>query len=153
MKCIGAETLILTVTNGWVPASNIVVGEKLFTVVKEAMNDGLNLQDFTITGSNFTETEVVKVEVSKKKLIQFNDVDAKFSENQPMFVKVGDKVSYKNSGDVQIGDILVWVEEDPSEISYLEVTSITKTEDEHDVYDIRTSDIPWYIAGHFLTIA
>ena len=117
------------------------------------MNDGLNLQDFTITGSNFTETEVVKVEVSKKKLIQFNDVDAKFSENQPMFVKVGDKVSYKNSGDVQIGDILVWVEEDPSEISYLEVTSITKTEDEPDVYDIRTSDIPWYIAGHFLTIA
>lgn len=117
------------------------------------MNDGLNLQDFTITGSNFTETEVIKVDVSKKKLIQFNDIDAKFSEHQPMFVKVGEKNSYKDSGDIQIGDILVWVEEDPAEISYIEVTSITKTEDEHDVYDIRTADITWYIAGHFLTIA
>ncbi len=152
-KCISGDTLILTVTNGWVPAADIKVGEKLFTLVKEAMNNGENLKDFTITGSNFTETEVVKVEVSKKTLVQFNDLDAKFSDHQPVFVKVGDTVTYKNTGEIEVGDTLVWIEEDPSSVSYVEVTKITKTEDEHDVYDIRTTDIPWYIAGHILTIA
>lgn len=117
------------------------------------MNNGENLKDFTITGSNFTETEVVNVEVSKKTLVQFNDLDAKFSDHQPVFVKVGDSVTYKNTGEIEIGDVLVWIEEDPSSVSYVEVTKITKTEDEHDVYDIRTSDTPWYIAGHILTIA
>jgi hypothetical protein len=152
-KCISGDTLILTVTNGWVPAADIKVGEKLFTLTKEAMNNGENLKDFTITGSNFTETEVVNVEVSKKTLVQFNDLDAKFSDHQPVFVKVGDSVTYKNTGEIEIGDVLVWIEEDPSSVSYVEVTKITKTEDEHDVYDIRTSDTPWYIAGHILTIA
>ena len=155
-KCIAGDTLLLTADRGWVPVAGIAVGDKILTVDPKFMGEDETRQDINALPKDisFIEVEVVKNEKSQKTLIQFNELEARFSENQPIFVKVGDKIKYKNTGDVEIGDILVCVIADPaSAIEYIEVTKITKTEDEHDVYDIRTSDVPWYIAGKFLTIA
>ncbi len=152
-KCLGSDTKVLTATNGWVPAHMLLVGDKLLTISPEHMNNGENLKEFTIADHvTFVESEIVKIEKSQKHLLKFNELEATFSDGQPVFVKVGESITYKDTGLVEVGDVLVMVSE-MSEVTYVEVTSITKTEDLHDVYDVRTNPNPWYIAGNFLTIA
>ena len=152
-KCLGSDTKVLTATNGWVPAHMLLVGDKILTVSPEYMNNGENLKDFKISDHvTFVESEIVKIEKSQKTLLKFNDLEATFSDGQPVFVKTENGITYKDTGEVKIGDVLVMISE-MSEVSYVEIVNITKTEDLHDVYDVRTTPNPWYIAGNFLTIA
>ena len=101
---------------------------------------------------SFVEVEVTTSTVSQKELLSFNGSSNKFSYYQPIFVKDGAVIVYKNTEDVKVGDLLVNVDTESGKVSYEEVKTI-ETFPESDVYEIRTSPNTWFIVGNYLVIS
>jgi hypothetical protein len=99
-----------------------------------------------------TNAEVVSVTEKTSTLIGFNYRGKDYSVNQPIFVKATEGITYKNAGEIEIGDIILSVAPDGA-ISEVPVTSIEKDEAESTVYDVRTSPQPWFIVNSFIAIA
>jgi hypothetical protein len=86
------------------------------------------------------------------KLVGFNNLGKNFSTEHPIFIKCENGITYKNSEDIQIGDILIGIGPDAI-ITETVVTSVEIDENESGVYDIRTEGNPWFIVNSTLTIA
>ena len=154
-RCLAPSTEILT-PSGWVAASAIQPGDKIVTI----SSDYMNLQSLLTTGTSeslpesvtLVEAEVSSVEVKNGVLVGFNGGDKHYSVSQPVFVKTKKNIVYMNAGDVQVGDILIAVDESGTLLE-TEVVSIELDTQESQVFDVRTEPQPWFITKHGLIIA
>jgi len=150
--CIEEDSQLLT-PNGYILAKDVKVGDILLTIDPSELNNGDMASDITLKDKvTLSETTVVKHEVSQKDLIKFNDSETLFSEGQPIFVKDGDLIKYKETGQVQVGDILVTLRIESCEILFETVETIEKLPAK-DVYDIRCEPSQWFIAGNYIVIS
>lgn len=152
VKCIYAKSQILTPA-GYVNAEDLKVGDIVLTVDPNSMTNTSELADMTINNNiNFIQAEIVKSIPSKKALIKFNNSETMFSLYQPIFIKSNDRVEWKNTGDIEVGDILVNIDHESGNVYYTAVDTIEIFEEDY-VYDIRTSNVPWFIVGNNLVVS
>ena len=154
-KCLAPDSLVYA-SSGWIKAKDVSIGDALVTI----SNDFIDLQSISenrtspsISGSvQFVQTFVKSVEYKMSKLVGFNNLGKNFSTEHPIFIKCENGITYKNSEDIQIGDILIGIGPDAI-ITETVVTSVEIDENESGVYDIRTEGNPWFIVNSTLTIA
>jgi hypothetical protein len=150
--CIEEDSQLLT-SNGYILAKDVKVGDVLLTIDPSELNNGDMTSDIVLRDKvTLSETTVVKHELSQKDLIKFNGSDTLFSEGQPIFVKEGELIKYKETGQVQVGDILVTLRVESCEIIFETVDTIEKLPAK-DVYDIRCEPSQWFIAGNYIVIS
>jgi hypothetical protein len=150
--CIEEDSQLLT-SNGYILAKDVKVGDVLLTIDPSELNNGDMTSDIVLRNKvMLSETTVVKHELSQKDLIKFNGSETLFSEGQPIFVKEGDLIKYKETGQVQVGDILVTLRVESCEIIFETVDTIEKLPAK-DVYDIRCEPSQWFIAGNYIVIS
>jgi hypothetical protein len=150
--CIEEDSQLLT-SNGYILAKDVKVGDVLLTIDPSELNNGDMTSDIVIKDKvTLSETTVVKHELSQKDLIKFNGSETLFSEGQPIFVKEGELIKYKETGQVQVGDILVTLRVESCEIIFETVETIEKLPAK-DVYDIRCEPSQWFIAGNYIVIS
>ena len=150
--CIEEDSQLLT-SNGYILAKDVKVGDVLLTINPSELNNGDMTSDIVLKDKvTLSETTVVKHELSQKDLIRFNGSETLFSEGQPIFVKEGDLIKYKETGQVQVGDILVTLRVESCEIIFETVDTIEKLPAK-DVYDIRCEPSQWFIAGNYIVIS
>jgi hypothetical protein len=151
-QCVHEDTLIKT-PNGLVAAKDIKIGDSIYTLDLNEINseDPLSLNSASLTSTGLIQSEVQNIEASQKDtLVWFNsDESAKFSQEQPMFVKRDGQYGILSSGLVDVGDILIKVSES-GEISETVVTEIGTQEGNFNVYSFATGPKSWYIAGDYL---
>ncbi len=152
--CIEEDSQVLT-SSGYALAKDLRVGDTLLTIDPTEINvsdlalgSGINIREKVV----LAETTIVKHEVSQKNLVRFNESETLFSENQPIFVKDGDLIKHKETGHVQVGDILVTLRIESCEIIFETVETIEKLPAK-DVYDIRCEPSQWFIAGNYIVIS
>jgi hypothetical protein len=154
-RCLAPSTPVLT-PNGWVEAANVKPGDKVVTISSEH----LNLESLLKTGTseslpptvNLVEADVSSVEVKTGILRGFNNIGKEYSGTQPVFVKTSTNVVYMYAKDVQVGDILLGMDETGSLVETL-VESIQVDTEESQVYDIRTEPQPWFVTKSAIVIA
>ena len=154
-KCLSPESVIFTNT-GWVKAKDIKIGDQVITVD----NSNINLESITANKTSghlestvkLTNSEVISITEKTGKLIGFNYRGKDYSETQPLFVKTSNGITYKNAGEIEIGEIIIGVDSNGL-VQGTPVTSVEKSETESTVYDVRTSPNPWFIVNSFLVIA
>ena len=151
-QCVYENTLIKTPT-GLIAAKDIKVGDKVYTldITEVNPNDSMSLNVASLTSNGLIEVEVQNIESSQKDtLVWFNNDDsAKFSQEQPMFVKRDGQYGVVSSGLVDAGDILLKAS-GSGEIEEVEVTEVNTQEGTFNVYSFSTSPQTWYIAGDYL---
>ena len=152
--CIEEDSEVLT-SSGYALAKDLRVGDTLLTIDPTEINvsdlasgSGINIREKVV----LAETTIVKHEVSQKNIVRFNESETLFSENQPIFVKDGDLIKHKETGQVQVGDILVTLRIESCEIMFETVETIEKLPAK-DVYDIRCEPSQWFIAGNYIVIS
>ena len=113
-----------------------------------------NKKAATISGQvDLIETEIVSIETKTSVLVEFNGLGKNYSITQPVLVETTDNnLTYIEAGDIQVGSTLLGVSE-AGIISKTTVISIEKDDFESEVYDIRTSPVPWFITDSFIVIA
>ena len=154
-RCLAPSNQVLT-PSGWVEASALKVGDKVLTISSEQMN----LQSLVETGTSASlpsKVELVEAEVTSLiqktgKLIGFNDSGKQYSATQPVFVKTEENIVYMNASDVQVGDVLLGVDEN-GDLVETPVESIQKDTEESEVFDVRTGPQPWFITKSAIVIA
>ena len=149
------DAVILT-TTGWIKAKDLKVGDKAITI------DGTHINIESLTSDktsqalpetvSLTNSEVLSITEKTSTLIGFNYRGKDYSVTQPIFVKTLEGITYKNAGEIELGDIILGVSPEGL-ISEVPVTSIEKDEEESTVYDVRTSPQPWFIVNSFIAIA
>jgi len=151
-QCVHEDTLIKT-PNGLVAAKDIKIGDSIYTLDLNEMNseDPLSLNSASLTSTGLIQSEVQNIEASQKDaLVWFNgDESAKFSQEQPMFVKRDGQYGILSSGLIDVNDILIKVSES-GEISETAVTEVNTQEGSFNVYSFATGPKSWYIAGDYL---
>ena len=129
------------------------VGDKLLTIDPKDFNNGEITSDLSLAEKVvLSETEIVKIELSQKPMLSFNESLTKFSDAQPIFVKDGESIKYKTTGEIAVGDILAEINPETCQITYVTVETITEHE-AGDVYDIRCLPNQWFIVGDYIVIA
>ena len=125
----------------------------LLTVDPAYLINSDTLNDMSISDSvKFVETEVVKSEVSQKQLIKFNNDESLFSLYQPVFIKNETGIVYKETKDIVVGDIIVNVDNNSGNVSYVPVEKIEILGD-GDVYEIRTAPHRCFLVGNYLIVS
>jgi hypothetical protein len=154
-KCLAPNALILT-AKGTVQAQDIRVGDFITTVSALDMdiNSIVSEKKSGLLPLNvgLTNTEVASVTIKTSTLIGFNEMGKNYSVTQPIFIKSGNGIEYKNAGEIEIGEIIISVDVDGI-TSEIPVTSIQMDDTESTVYDIRTSPEPWFIVNSTIAIA
>jgi hypothetical protein len=159
-SCIHENTLIDT-PNGKIPAKDINIGDKISTVriqeIPENNSDGAGDFDYvgfiseSLTSLEKTETNVVDIVASQKNtIVYFNGNSEKlFSTSQPFFIKRNNFYEIIPSGAIEVGDSLIYVENDGALILE-EVLSIDYITEESTVYQFGCEPQDWFIAGDYL---
>ena len=96
--------------------------------------------------------QVISVTEKTGKLVGFNYRGKDYSETQPLFVKTSNGITYKNAGEIEIGEIILGVDSNGL-VQETPVLSIEKDQTQSTVYDVKTSPNPWFIVNSFLVIA
>jgi|694.fasta_scaffold02860_10 hypothetical protein len=152
VKCISSKSKILT-TAGYVNAEDIRVGDRLLTVAASNLTNTHTLKNMTISDTvEFIEVEVTTNNIDQKPLIKFNDIEDMFSPNQPIYIKTKDGIEWKNTGEISIGDMLVRIDTDSGNVSYMPVEKIENL-DAGNVHEIRTTPHLWFIVGNYLVVS
>lgn len=147
---------------GYKPAKEIKVGDKLYTIAPADMSEGQVDNAQVPSKVNLVEVEVVKAEVNEKsELIKFNDIEDMVSPKQPVFVKKSDAehapnsiiITYKKASEVEIGDILIQVQPEICQVNEIEIKTIEKIPGSYKVYDIRTQPWPWFMIKGFTVVS
>ncbi len=154
-RCLAPTTQILT-PSGWVDAGLIRLGDKVLTI----SSDQMNLESLMSTGTSDSLPSTVKLveatveSVTQKTgvLVGFNNLDKQHSGTQPVFVKKEANIVYMTASDVQVGDVLLGVDESGALVETL-VESIQEDDQESEVIDIRTGPQPWFITKSAIVIA
>jgi chitodextrinase len=151
-QCVHEDTLIKT-PNGLIPAKYINVGDTIYTLDISEINseDSLSFNSESLISTGLIETEIQNIDPSQKDtIVWFNgDDSAKFSQEQPMFVKRDGQYGILPSGLVDTNDILIKVSPE-GEIVETPVTEVNTQEGTFNVYSFSTGPKPWYIAGDYL---
>jgi len=151
-QCVHEDTLIKT-PSGLVAAKDIKIGDSVYTLDINEINseDPLSLNSSSLTSSGLIESEVQNIEPSQKDIVVwFNgDDSAKFSQEQPMFVKRDGQYGIISSGLIDVNDILIKVS-DSGEITETVVNDVQTQEGTFNVYSFATGPKSWYIAGDYL---
>ena len=151
-QCVHEDTLIKT-PNGLIPAKYISVGDTIYTLDISEINseDSLSFNSDSLISTGLIETEIQNIDPSQKDtIVWFNgDDSAKFSQEQPMFVKRDGQYGILPSGLVDTNDILIKVSTE-GEIVETPVTEVNTQEGTFNVYSFSTGPKPWYIAGDYL---
>ena len=154
-KCLAPNALILT-AKGTVQAQDIRVGDFITTVSALDMdiNSIVSEKKSGLLPLNvgLTNTEVASVTIKTSTLIGFNEMGKNYSVTQPIFIKSGNGIEYKNAGEIEIGEIVISVDVDGITSEIL-VSSIQIDDTESTVYDIRTTPEPWFIVNSTIAIA
>jgi hypothetical protein len=154
-KCLSPDSVIFTNT-GWVKAKDIKPGDNIITI----NGNNIDIESVTLnktskplpTNVEFSNSQVVSVETKLSTLIGFNYRGKDYSITQPIFVKTSEGITYKNAGEIKVGDAIISVDSQ-GEISEIIVDSIQIDDLESTVYDIRTSPEPWFIVNSTIAIA
>jgi hypothetical protein len=150
--CLHEDAKVLT-ADGYVMAKNLKVGDKLLTVSPSDLTNCETFVDAKINKTvSFVETEIMSISSNKENLVRFNKSENMFSLNHPIFIQNNEGITFKNSGEIVLGDHLVDIDPDSGNVKYKMVESIELL-DSGNVYDIRTTLFKWYIVGNYLTIA
>jgi len=151
-QCVHEDTLIKT-PNGLIPAKYINVGDTIYTLDISEINaeDSLSFNSESLISTGLIETEIQNIDPSQQDtIVWFNgDDSAKFSQEQPMFVKRDGQYGILPSGLVDTNDILIKVSPE-GEIVETPVTEVNTQEGTFNVYSFSTGPKPWYIAGDYL---
>jgi hypothetical protein len=158
-RCLAAETPLFSVDGTWIFADKAKVGDKLMTI-SGAHIDMQKLVDTKLSAKlpehvELVETEIVSIEVKTSVLVGFNVsriTEKRYSVTQPILVEIATGLTYVNAGDVKLGDVLIGVLED-GRVTRTTVESIELDDVESEVFDIRTSPLPWFLAENFIVIA
>lgn len=151
-QCIHEDTLVRT-SNGTIPAKDVKIGDTVYTLDIAEMNieESMALNSPSLTSNGIVEAEINNIETSEKDVIVWfnNDDSAKFSQEQPMFVRRDGQYGILSSGLVDVGDCLVKISEDGS-ITETPVTDVNTLEGSFTVYSFSSGPQSWYIAGDYL---
>jgi hypothetical protein len=151
-QCVHEDTLIKT-PNGLIAAKDIKVGDTVYTLGLDEVDseNPFTLNSSSLTSTGIIEAEIQNIEASQKDVVVwFNgDDSAKFSQEQPMFVKRDGQYQILTSGLVDVNDYLIKIGSE-GEILETLVTSVDSQEGEFNVYSFATGPKSWYIAGDYL---
>jgi hypothetical protein len=105
----------------------------------------------TITSTELVETTITEiVESVKAGITYFNGNDlAKYSSEQPVFIKSEGQFQVRIVGNLVVGDMLIKVLEDGTYLEE-EILEITVLEDPATVYRFSCGEYHWFIAGGYL---
>ena len=146
----------MTSGGNWKNAASVEVGDRILTISSQhidVMSLAESKKSAELSGQvSMVEAEVVSVEAKQSVLIGFNGLGKDFSVTQPLLVKTEDGITYKNAGEIELGEVLLGETVD-GVISETTVESIEKDETETTVYDIRTAPQPWFVTKTFIAIA
>ena len=158
--CVQGDTFIRT-ANGLVAAKDIQVGDTFLTVdIPEFPLAGeggadANWRDIateTVTVNGLVPVTVTVAEAREvQEVVWFNgDSDAKFSVDHPMCLKGTPFYTFKEAGGIQIGDVLIKINEDGSLLE-VPVFQIDNDDTVHTVYKFGCEPQDWFVAGGYLT--
>jgi hypothetical protein len=105
----------------------------------------------TIVSEEFVETTITNIIQSEKTGITYFNSDslAKYSSEQPIFVRSDNEFMVKLAGNIAVGDMLVKVLENGAYVEE-EVLNITVLDNTATVYQFSCDDYHWFIAGGYL---
>jgi hypothetical protein len=154
-RCLAPQTEVLT-TNGWKAAGLLTLEDKVLTVDSSYI-DVMSLVSKKLSSPldgtlRLVEANIRSITKKSSTLISYNGLGMDYSEAQPMLVKTADGISYKTGSEVEVGDVLIGVDEFGT-VSETVVETIQQNDSESTVYDIRTSPQPWFITKSFIVIA
>ena len=144
--------------NGPVAAKDLKVGDIILSVaLAELGTEQMTPIEFAV-GSSLTfaseglvETKITAiVESVKSGIVYFNgNESAKYSSQQPMFIKADGEFHVRTTGNLVVGDILISVTADGT-YEEQEITEITVLDGEATVYQFTCDPYHWFIAGGYL---
>ena len=154
-RCLAPQTKVLT-TNGWKAAGLLTLEDKVLTVDSSHI-DVMSLVSKKLSSPldgtlRLVEANIRSITKKSSTLISYNGLGTDYSEAQPMLVKTADGISYKTGSEVEVGDVLIGVDEFGT-VSETVVETVQQNDFESTVYDIRTSPQPWFITKSFIVIA
>ena len=151
-QCLHEDTLVST-SNGKIPAKDVKIGDTVYTLDIAEINpeESMSLSSAALTSNGIVEAEINNIETSEKDIVIWfnNDDSAKFSQEQPMFVKRDGQYGILQSGLVDSGDYLIKISEDGS-ITETLVEEVNTLEGSFTVYSFSSGPQSWFIAGDYL---
>jgi intein/homing endonuclease len=141
-----------------VAAKDLSVGDKVLSVQIAELDPQLDTEieftignSLTIVSEGFVETTITNIVKSEKDGITYfnGDTLAKYSSEQPVFVRSNNEFVVKVAGNVVAGDMLVKILEDGT-YTEEEVLEITVLDVPGTVYQFSCDDYHWFIAGGYL---
>jgi intein/homing endonuclease len=154
-RCIEENTLIDT-PRGKVAAKDLSVGDTVLSVAiaeleQEPFSNPVEFivgDTLTVTSSGLVETTITNiVESVKTGITYFNGNDlAKYSSEQPIFVKSGDEFKVLMVGNIRVGDSLVTILEDGTYAEEV-IREIAVSDAPATVYQFSCDEYHWFIAG------
>jgi hypothetical protein len=144
---------------GKIPVEQLQAGDMVLSVIIDELSAEDNTpgefsigSSLTLSGAKAVETQVTAIlETIKTAIVYFNGNDAaKYSAEQPLFVKVGDSYEVRLAGKLAVGDHLIKVDEDGTSSEEL-ITEVTTLDTPTKVYQISCDPYHWFIAGGYLS--
>lgn len=141
-----------------VAAKDLSVGDKVLSVQIAELDPQLDTEiefaigsSLTIVSEEFVETTITNIIQSEKTGITYFNSDslAKYSSEQPIFVRSDNEFMVKLAGNIAVGDMLVKVLENGAYVEE-EVLNITVLDNTATVYQFSCDDYHWFIAGGYL---
>ena len=159
--CLEGDSFVRTAT-GWVQAKEIQVGDSFLTLdipefplsgpTGEGDANWREIATETITPQGLVSATVTAAEPREvKEVVWFNgETETRFSVDHPMCLKGSPYYVFKEAGGVQIGEILIKVDENGNLIE-VPVTQIDSDDTVHTVYKFSCEPQDWFVAGGYLT--
>lgn len=150
-QCLHEDIFIKT-ANGVIQVKDLSIGDTIFSVDLEEVNDNnsLSLNSSKLTGRNLMPVEIDNIQRSEKDLvISFNEIEDKFSQEQPFFIKRDGVYSVIPAGLIDQGDYIIKVTEN-GQLEEVLIESVQVHSGNFQVYSISLSSNQWYIAGEYL---
>ncbi len=131
----------------------------VLSVLIDELSDGSNTPGEFVIGSTLSLSQAKPVETRvtailqtiKTAIVYFNgNESARYSAEQPLFVKVGESYEVRLAGNLVVGDYLIKVDENGNSSEEL-ITEVTTTNEPTRVYQISCDPYHWFIAGGYLS--
>ncbi len=148
--------MILT-PRGEIAAKDLRAGDTVLSIaINEIGNNSVTPIEFTVgatltSTSQLVETKIVGIlETVKTGITYFNGrSEARYSSQQPLFVKSDGEFQVKIVSNIKLGDALLLINPDGT-YTEEEVTEITLVSEPANVFQFSCEPYHWFIAGGYL---
>jgi intein/homing endonuclease len=134
------------------------VGDKVLSIKINELEPSLDTEiefdlgeSLTVESEDFVETTITNMVKSEKVGITYfnGDSSAKYSSEQPVFIKSEGQFKVRMVGNLVVGDMLIKVL-DGGAYEEEEILEITVLEESATVYQFSCDEYHWFIAGGYL---